>query len=386
MNVVFLSPGFPPTAASFCAALKAKGVKVLGIGDMPLAPGSREAAALTDYVLEPDMGNYQMLKAAVERLCERHGPIDRIESDGEHWLEAGSRLRDDFDVPGIRSAELRRQRSKLGMAEIFSSAGIATPPGVRAESPEEVRDFARKYEFPLVFKPDTGSGAADTFSVENGRELERALAQVREGYVVQPFVHGDIVTYDGLADRDGNVVLYTSHTYDTGIMQVRLGQLDGYYYSLREVPAALEQVGRAAVRAFGVRERFFHVEFFAQPNGSYVALEMNLRAPGGFTTDMMNAACEFDVYALWAGVLTGDVHGAVAYERKFHTAHAGRRRERNYRVSHSTLVQTLGPMLIASRPIPAAFAVTMGDWMYLLRDADLPVLKRTIALVHALVS
>ena len=38
--------------------------------------------------------------------------------------------------------------------------------------------------------------------------------------------------------------------------------LDVYYYSLREIPRDLEEAGRRTLKAFGVRERFFHFEFF----------------------------------------------------------------------------------------------------------------------------
>ena len=114
MNVVFLSPAFPPTAPAFCAALAELGVTVLGIGDESLHPDSVEAQALTAYVFEPRMGDYEALRDAVARLTQRFGPIDRIESNGEHWLQAEARLRDEFEVPGLDSVTLARQR--LGSA------------------------------------------------------------------------------------------------------------------------------------------------------------------------------------------------------------------------------------------------------------------------------
>ena len=52
----------------------------------------------------------------------------------------------------------------------------------------------------------------------------------------QPFITGDIVTYDGLLDRDGTIVFATSHAYDAGIMEVVGQQRDGHYYSLRDIP------------------------------------------------------------------------------------------------------------------------------------------------------
>jgi len=291
-------------------------------------------------------------------------------------------LRDDLGVPGLGAQDVRRLRSKLAMADAFERAGVPFPPGVRCTSPAVVRDFAAQHGFPLVFKPDSGSGAAATFRVSNEAELEAALLQPLEGHVVQPFVEGDIVTFDGLVDAAGRVVFCTSHAYDQGIMQLRAGVLDGFYYSLRSIPRALESIGRQALAAFGLRRRFFHLEFFARPDGSYVALEMNVRPPGGFTTDMMNAACDFDVYALWAAVLVGDSLDGFSYERKFHTAHAGRRNERAYELSPETLLAELGETVFAVVPVPDAFAVTMGNTAYLLRHRQLEPLLGAVRKVQ----
>jgi hypothetical protein len=383
MNVLYLSPAFPPTAKQFCAALRTRGARVLGIGDEPLNEESPARCAVDDYVFEPQMADYELLRRAVAKLIERHGPLDRIDSNGEHWLEAEARLRADFSVPGLQLAALRQQRSKLGMAELFAAAHILYPATARANDAVGVRQFAVEHGFPLVLKPDTGSGAVDTFSVGNPEELEQALQRSLTGHVVQPFVRGNIITYDGLTDRDGKIVFATSHTYDTGIMQVRQGRSDGHYYSLLEVPSGLALVGERAVRAFDIRERFFHIEFFDREDGSYVGLEMNLRPPGGFTTDMMNYAADIDVYAMWAAVLTGEPLGHVQHRAKYHTAHAGRRHDRSYRLSPAQLHAELGATLVASPAVPAAFADTMGDTAYLLRHADLNSLKAAIALVQA---
>src|SRR5688572_30303751 len=124
MNVVFLSPGFPPTAPAFCVALAQQGVTVLGIGDEPLRPELSEARALAAYVHAPRMGEYEILRQAVADLQARFGRVDRIDSNGEHWLEAEARLRDDFRVSGLDGQTLAQQRSKLGMAQVFASAEI----------------------------------------------------------------------------------------------------------------------------------------------------------------------------------------------------------------------------------------------------------------------
>ena len=383
MRILYLSPGFPPNSHLFCIAAHSRGASVLAVGDVPehdLPPET--GPALERYVFEPRMGEYEVLLGIVKSLVAKHGRIDFVESNGEHWLEVEGRLRDDLGIEGLTARDVRRVRSKLAMAEVFDKAGVVRVPGVRCVSAEAVKGFAVKQGLPLVFKPDNGSGAMNTFRVSTDAELEAALLLPLGGHLVQPFVEGDIVTFDGLVDRAGRVVFCTSHAYDRGIMEVRAGTLDGFYYSLRSIPPALEQVGRQALAAFDLRRRFFHLEFFARADGSYVALEMNVRPPGGFTTDMMNYACEFDVYALWAAVMMDDSLENFSYERKFHTAHAGRRLERAYELSPEALVSELGDTLVLAGPIPAAFAATMGNTMYMLRHRHLEPLLDAIKKVQ----
>lgn len=383
MRILYLSPAFPPDSHRFCVAAHARGADVVAVGDVPesdLPPDAR--AALERYVFEPRMGEYDVLRAVVASLVAEHGRIDFVESNGEHWLEVEGRLRDDLGIEGLSARDVRRLRSKLAMAEVFDNAGVPHPPGIRCSSPEAVRGFAAEHGLPLVFKPDSGSGATSTFRVSTDDELDAALRTPLDGHLVQPFIEGGIVTFDGLVDKAGEIVFCTSHAYDRGIMEVRAGTLDGFYYSLRDLAPALEEIGRRALDAFALRRRFFHLEFFARPDGSYVALEMNVRPPGGFTTEMMNDACDFDVYALWAAAVLGDPLEGFSYERKFHTAHAGRRRERAYEHPADALPGRLGDALVAVRPVPAAFAATMGDTAYLLRHRRLAPLLDAIRTVQ----
>ncbi|MDF3066613.1 MAG: Carbamoylphosphate synthase large subunit [Polyangiaceae bacterium] len=382
MNILFLSPAFPPTAGAFCRALAARGVNVLGIGDEPLPQDSAQARGLHHYVYEPGMGDYGALRIAVGALIERYGAIDRVDSNGEHWLVAEAKLRDEFGIRGLSSAALAQQRSKLGMAALFGGAGVPYPPTIPAESGSKVRSFAKEHGYPLIFKPDHGSGARDTFRVTNDGALEEAIGRQLQSHVVQPFVEAPLITYDGLTDREGRIVFATSHEYDTGIMQLRERQSDGYYYSLRELPPGLEAVGARVVAAFDLRERFFHLELFNHGDGKYTGLEMNLRPPGGFTTDMMNAACDVDVYELWGKIMAGEDVRDFRFERRYHTAHAGRRAGRRYQLSDPELRAELGEMLFAEHGVPAAFADTMGDVAYLLRHVELAGVLRGVQLVQ----
>jgi hypothetical protein len=386
MNVVFISPHFPPQFFHFVAALRERGVNVLGIGDAPydtLRPELRKL--LGEYFFTPNLHDYDALLRATAYLTWKHGRIHRIDSLNETWLEVEARLREDFHVPGTLPVDISRLRSKLGMHDVFKKAGVPHPSSIPVRDAAGVKAFAREVGYPLVLKPDIGVGAARTFKVSTDAEVDEALATSLTGYVAQAFVRGTIVTYDGLVDRAGKILFRLSHEYSDGVMEVVLEQRDMSFWSLREIPPALEALGQRAVDALGLREHWFHLEFFRLSDGGYVVLEANLRPPGGFMTDMMNYTCDIDVYQLWARLLTGDDVSGFQYTPRYNVCHTARRASRRYVHSYSELVQKLGPALLLHREMPAVFHSAMGNEMYLTRHDDLAAMHEAVRLIQATV-
>ncbi|MCL4236446.1 MAG: ATP-grasp domain-containing protein [Deltaproteobacteria bacterium] len=376
MNLVFVSPHFPPQYHLFCVAARRRGINVLGIGDAPSESLRPElAGALAEYVYVHDMNDDDAMIRAMGYLTSRHGKIDRIDSLNEHWLEVEARLRENFNVFGQKPVDTARNRSKTAMREVFRSAGVPCTEGAAFSTAAQATVFAKKHGYPLVLKPDTGVGAAKTYKVNSSEELDAALADNLDGYVVEKFATGQLGSFDGLVDRDGRIVFCISNIYSAGIMEIVNERRPLHYYTRREIPAKLEDYGKRTIAAFGIRERFFHIEFF-ETDDDFIALEVNVRPPGGFTTDMMNYAIEGDVYDLWARVLAEGTVPDHTYERRYHVMYVGRRRGVPHRYGVDEIRAALGDRLILHREMPEAFAGAMGDEMFLLRDRSLePLLE-----------
>ncbi|WNG42040.1 carboxylate--amine ligase [Archangium minus] len=384
MNVVFISPHFPPQFFHFVTALRERGVNVLGLGDAPYDSLRRELRdSLSEYFFTPNLNDYDALLRATGYFTWRHGRVDRIDSLNETWLEVEARLREDFHVPGLLPADIARLRSKLGMHDVFKQAGIPHPDAIPLKDAAGVKAFARSVGYPLVLKPDVGVGAARTFKVSSDAEVDAAFSEPLPGYLAQAFVRGTIVTYDGLVDRDGHIIFRLSHEYSDGIMESVLEQKDLAIWSHKEIPPALDAMGHKAVAALGLRERWFHLEFFRLADGSYVVLEANLRPPGAFLTDMMNYACDMDVYRLWARLLTGEALRDFRYTPKYHVCHAGRRTGRSYRHRHAEVVARLGGALLQHRELPPVFRSALGDEMYLIRHQELSAMQEAVRFIQA---
>ncbi|WP_224363211.1 ATP-grasp domain-containing protein [Hyalangium versicolor] len=384
MNVVFISPHFPHHFIHFVTALRERGVNVLGIGDAPYDALRHELKnALTEYFFVPHLDDKEAMLRAVGYFTWRNGRIDRIDSLNESWLEVEAQLREDFHVPGLRPADLRSLRSKLGMHDLFKQAGIAHPDAIAATDAATVKAFGQRVGYPLVLKPDVGVGAAHTFTVKSDAEVDAAFSQPLPNYAAQKYVKGTIVTYDGMVDRQGKVICAFSHEYSNGIMESVLEQRELVIWSLRDLPPALDELGRRTVEALGLRERWFHLEFFRLEDGSYAALEANLRPPGSVLPDMMNYACDIDVYRLWARMLTGEQVDNFQYTRKYYVCHTSRRSGRAYKHPHSQVVSRLGSALLEHRELPAVFHSALGNEIYLSRHQDLDAMREAISFIQA---
>ncbi len=384
MNVVLLSPHFPPNYYHFAAALQSLGVSVLGLGDAPyheLRPELR--AALTEYYKVESLSNYNQLVRACGHFTHRYGKLDRIESHNEHWLETDARLREDFNVPGPRPAVVDGIKRKSRMKRTYLRAGGDAARGRLVHTLGVARDFAAEVGFPIVAKPDIGVGAAATFKINNDAELQRFFdLKPLAAYFVEEFIQGQLFSFDGLTDQDGEVVFATAHHFNRGIMEVVNEDLDMYYYSLRDIPEDLSAAGLRAVRAFNVRERFFHIEFFRTPE-RLLLLEINMRPPGGLTLDMFNFASDIDVYQTWAQVV---VHGkaTLSYSRPYHCAYVGRKWRRPYQLDFDAVLQTYRELIVHHEPISPVLAPAIGEYGYLLRTPDLTVLMQAVEALLAL--
>jgi hypothetical protein len=383
MNIVFLSPHFPPNFYLFCRNLRDMGAKVLGIADVPydtLKPEQR--AALTEYYRVGDLSDYEQVYRACGYFIHSYGRIDRIESLNDWWQETEARLRSDYNVTGIQLPDLPKLTRKSEMKMGFLAAGVTVPRGAVAETPEKALEFGREVGYPLVMKPDRGVGAADTRRVESEAEL-RDLLGTGEGvrYILEEFVSGELVSFDGLTNRDGEIVFFASHVFSQGIMETVNEDLDIFYYSEREIPRDLEEAGRATVAAFDLREKFFHIEFFRRSDGTLVGLEVNARPPGGLTTDMFNYANNIDMFKEYARVMVENRFGAE-FNRPYHCGYIGRKVNKSYQRSHREIMHKFGYMIVHSGPIDSAFAKAIGNFAYIANAQNVDELREMARFVH----
>ena len=297
-NVVFISPNFPTNYWQFCRELKNNGMNVLGIGDAPydkLMPELRDS--LTEYYKVDTLEDYDQVYRAVGYFIFRYGRIDWLESNNEYWLERDARLRTDFHITtGADEKEAANFKSKSGMKAFYAKAGIPTARCHKIKTRKAAEQFVREAGFPVIVKPDVGVGASDTRRLDNQEQFDAFFDSLPAvPYVMEEFVTGDIVSYDAITDGQMEPVFESMCCFPPSIMDIVNDKRELAYCVADHVPEELARLGRAAVKAFRVKSRFVHFEFFRLTQdkkglgkkGDYVGLEVNMRPAGGYTPDMM---------------------------------------------------------------------------------------------------
>ena len=376
MNFIFVSPHFPKTYWNFCDRLRRNGVNVLGIGDAPFDEIPNELKdCLTEYYRVDNLGNYDEMVRAVGYFTFHYGKIDWLESNNEYWLEMDAQLRTDFNITtGAQNDFIQRIKFKSKMKESYRAAGVPVARHHMVCTIDAARDFIRTVGYPVIVKPDNGCGAEATYKLKNEEDLQAFFAKKPSvPYIMEEYIDGTIVSFDGVADSHCVPLFYTSNVFPTPLLEIVSKKGDLAYWTQKSVPAALKDVGFRTIKAFGAKSRFFHCEFFQlkanKPGlgrkGDYVALEVNMRPAGGYTPDMINYANSVDCYQIWADMVCYDeVRNLDLNGPKYYCVYASRRDCHAYKHSHEEIMARYGSRMKMCDELPPALRLDMGDRMY----------------------
>ena len=384
MNYLVISPFYPENFQPFTIELaKKEGVTVLGIGQEPYDQLPEDLRnALTEYFRVENLENLDEVKRAAAFLIYKHGPIDRVESHNEHWLESDAQLREQFNIFGAKPSQLKKTKFKSEMKKYFTKAGVPVAPGQVVKSEKDIAKAVKKIGFPMIAKPDNGVGASGTFKLMKKADLDgfKEAWDGKTAYFFEKFIDTNtLVTYDGLVDNKGNVVFETSLAYVHTPLELLLSKKDNAYFIEKELDPKLVEYGRAVIKAFGMKERFFHIEFF-KDGDDYVALEYNNRMAGGFTVEAYNYAHSIDLFRDYANVVTGQ----EVEERRFPSQYclvATRRDATDYVHSADEIKERYVAHLKTTKRMPEAFAELQGNDAYLLVTDSKEVLDEMIVFI-----
>ncbi len=378
MNVIFISPQFPYYYYNFCERLKERGANVLGIGDTPYELISDDTKkSVTEYYYVDSLEDYDQVYRAVAFYISKYGRIDWIESENEYWLSLEAKLRTDYNVnTGPKADQIDILRHKSLMKDVYKSHNIPVADYRYLNSIDDAYNLIDKVGYPVIIKPDDGMGASQTYKVKNEKQLKRIYESLDQNvqFIVEDFVPGQVETFEGITDSQCNILVSSSHVMCDAVMDMVNDHLDTMFYSQPVEGKDIYNIGKRTVDAFNAKSRFFHFEFirlsedkdYLGKKGDLVGLEVNMRAPGAYIPEMMNYACDVDVYTIWADMLLYDTC-YFDVERKYHVGYVGRRNDKQYALSDHDVKIKYHKELVLEADVPEALAEAMSDHVFIYR-------------------
>ncbi len=372
-NFIFISPNFPENYWHFCRHLKDNGFNVLGIGDCDyfnLLPELK--SSLTEYYKVSDLANYDEVFRAVAFYTFRYGKIDWLESNNEYWLERDAHLRTEFNITtGFKDGDMKSVKLKSAMKACYKKAGIKTARYCLVTSPAACKKFIAEVGYPVIAKPDNGVGASDTHRLSSDSDLERFFAtKMPISYIMEEYIDATVNSYDAIVNSKGEPIFETGNVTLGSLMDVVNTGDSSMFYIVNKPFDDVRDAGRRALKAFGVKSRFIHFEFFRLncdqhigKKGEVVALEVNMRPSGGISPEMMNYANSTDVYKIWADMVAFDSSSKGTGER-FYCAFVGRRDGKPYIHGDGEVLARYGRAMKICQRVAKALSGAMGDRMF----------------------
>ena len=372
MNFIFISPDFPETYYKFCVELKRRGVTVLGISSTPYDSLKKELKeALTEYYRVNNMESYEEMYKAVAFFSFKYGHIDYIESNNEYWLELDSKLREDFNInTGKKYSDMAPFKSKEAMKKYYKIAKVKTARFHISKDIESDLLFIKKVGYPIIAKPDNGVGAQKTYKIKSIDDLKKFYeTKDNRKYIMEEFIEGELISFDGIVDSSSNPVFSSYEVFPRQAIDIVNDLEDDFYYSSPTIPEDLKEIGERVLKAFGAVKRWFHLEFFRLTNdhkylgkkGTIIGLEVNMRAPGGNTPDMINWANSVDTYKIWADTIVYDKTTENLSLNKYYCVTYGRRDFKKYTHNDEDIRNTFKEHILDHRRMPKILSDDMGD-------------------------
>lgn len=382
INFVMISPNFPPTYYRFAQALKNGNINVLGLGDAYPHELSEELKnALTDYIQCYSLFDMHNLINCVQYYKDKYQHIDWIESNNEFWLEEDATLREWFNVrSGIFHSDILKYKAKSEMKKYFQEAGVKCAKFHLSDDFESTQKFAKQVGYPIFVKPNIGVGAAGTHKINNDKELQDFYEYKDDHqYIFEQYIDGTIYSFDGITNSKGEIIFKVSHKYLEVIDKMVHEDLDDAYFTFKKIPQKLDNIGKKVVKAFNIKSRCFHIEFFRLnkdirglgKKDDFIPLEVNMRPVGGYTPDLISIATSVSFYDVYADMIAYDENRQDMTKEKYFAMSVSRRDRLTYKHSFDEILEKYKNEIKNYGRYPKSISDAMGDTFFMGRFENL---------------
>lgn len=272
-----------------------------GVGCVLLETPSRRSTDYGDLLGRaevPGSLDEQWLAAGLE-MAAAYEPTGVLPF-GERHVLAAELIADRLHLRGAGLAAATVSRNKALQRAVCGAAGIRQPRWTVAASLDQAQAWldTELAGGQAVVKPLSGCASIGVSVVQSARQLEDFVNSQPGHFLVEELVPGDDYSWEAFI-CDGAVLLssVTADNMSANGEFVEIGHACGPDVAERAAEAA-GTLGRAVVRALGVRTAMVHIEFKLAVDKAATLVEAAVRAPGGRHMALFKAATGVDPFEL----------------------------------------------------------------------------------------
>jgi hypothetical protein len=313
-NVVFVAPFLAETTMRFVSAVSlTEGAATTLISQEPpsrIPPGLR--SRLAGHVRVDDALDPSILRRVVEGVGRERGrPVDGLLGTLEELQVPLGEVRDVLGIEGMGAEAGQNFRDKARMKSVLRAHGLPCARHALARTPGEAAAFVESVGFPVIVKPQAGSGSRGTYRLASVDDLAECLQAMPPSssrpLVFEEFIVGEEHSFDSIA-IGGQPVWYSINDYLPGALEVvREPWIQWCVLLPREVEDprydGIRRVAADALSALGMDTGMSHMEWFRRPDGSVAISEVGARPPGARFMHLISWAHDFDLFRAWAEVV-----------------------------------------------------------------------------------
>lgn len=372
-SVVFVAPYFAETTLRFVSAvsLTEDAATILVSQD----PASKLPAGLrgrlAGHVQVNDALSPGVIRDVVRRLAHESGrPVDRLLGTLEELQVPLGQVREELAIEGMGAEVARNFRDKARMKQVLRAHGLPCARHALVEGPEDAHTFVSEVGYPVIVKPQEGSGSRGTHRLASPDDLAAYLGSMppspRRPLLFEEFIVGQEHSFDSITVA-GRPLWYSINDYLPGALDVvREPWIQWCVLSPREVDAprydAIRRVAAPALSALGMDTGMSHMEWFGRSDGTVAISEIGARPPGARFVHLASWAHDVDFFRVWADVV---VHGRFDPPRRRYAVGAvylrGQGTGRVVGTRGVELLDELGP-LVVERRIPKTGQPPSGSY------------------------
>lgn len=242
--------------------------------------------------------------------------IDRVVGLDEFDVLTAARTREHLQLPGMTASFALRFRDKFAMRNVAKDGGVLCPEYIPAFNQDDINDYLERVPPPWIVKPRHEVSAFGIRKCETKEQVWGVLNDLDgrdtwrdhpSQFLIEQFIEGTVYHVDSVVNG-GRVVAAGVSRYGTPPFNV---SHYGGVFTSSIVPyrtkerRELESRNRKLLKAFRYERGVAHAEFLkSDADGKFYLLEVACRVGGAYIANVLEHACNFNLWREWAKLET----------------------------------------------------------------------------------